>query len=235
MTNIRRWVAFSGIAFGGLSACTTLEESYKTNLGIARGPITLNCAASLERVYAPAPVPSEIVFGVVEDGRERPVVVERDGKHCRRDLGFSCTSLNYQFDPRTRTIDIFAEDARRVLSATGFTLLTDTESLSTHRRLDFRLTTVYVDHSYSFTSRIEAIARFGFMLRITRIADDRTLWSTEVKGEDRSVTQGILSDATVEEVLNGAYCDALVEFRNLASTDSFRGYLQQVVAAPIRQ
>ena len=225
MEHFLRLVMLSAVVIGGLSACATLEETYKTNLGIARGPITLNCAMSFETVESPGR--SEVVFGTVSDRQDRPVTVERDGEACRRQAGCTGIHLNYQFDSRIKSTDIVAQDARRVLSATGFTLLPESESLPIHKRLDLSLATVYVDHSYSFTSRIEATARFTFLLRITRIEDERTLWSTKVTGEDSSESQGILSDATVEAVLNGAYCDALKEFRALVDSESFRGYLSR--------
>jgi hypothetical protein len=214
---------FWTVAIGGLSGCATLEQSYKTNLGIARGPITLNCPASFER--KDAVVRSEVVVGEISDRQERPMTVERDGETCRRVAGCRGVFLNYQFDPLAKPVDIVAEDVRRILLGTGFSLLSAAESRSAHKRLDLSLTTIYVDHSYAFPNSLAVAGRFAFMLRLTRIADERAFWSAKVAGQDGLETEGILSDAMVEAVINGAYCDALEAFRELVDSDSFRGHL----------
>jgi len=183
-------------------------------------PVRLGCPAAIARTEPSAPsVP--IVLHAVGSG---PGLSGFAG-----DLDQPPNSLRVPYSDDAPPLAVFEADLRRILGAHTQTMPAEAAPAVPAARpfqLNATLQVAYTDRTFYFLKSSEMRGRVVFDFTIVDPDDGHTAWEQRISEEYLS-RPAYITSRSVEEALNGAYCEALTAFGKALSSSGLLAALRR--------
>jgi len=210
--NTSRWTLW--IVAGLLVSCSP-QRALTEWVARKPEPVKLGCPAEIARSEGPA-LPVPIVLHTVRLG---PGFSGFAG-----DLNQPPDSLRVPYSDDEPPLVVFESDLRRILDE--HTEAMQTTPTSRPLQLDATLQIAYADRIFYFLKSSEMRGRVMFDFTVVDPDNGRTAWEQRISEEYRR-QPGYITSRSVEEALDGAYCEALTAFGNALGSSELLAALRR--------